>query len=345
MSDAPESDDDDRSSDESSRVVTPTSGLLGKDLTGGKKGKVKVSPELAETFAVNFAADEDFAFWGRDESTPEIVVKVPMIASASLPADIVTLPAPAPVLARTLVPSVDPRLGRASGSSDLVPPPAEYPTKMGGSIVPLIPATIPDVKAPTPTLVAPVTPANPRTSLRPTLSPPSFVSVPKVVQAATRTAPTIVPATNLDESFSFFNSPPTAKKPVPASSVNIVAFPTSSPSPFSMRLSLGSFSSFWSSRGAQVQPSKALPSFDKESEDKHPTKLTAPGVMSPTTTRRAQVDPDVMRERLRTRLVQEGKIPTGTVRASPASPPRRVTPKEHICVPGCKRCQGAFVEC
>jgi len=309
---------------------------------------VEVSPELAETFAMNFGADEDFTFWGHDESVHEIVVRVPTITPVS--AERVPTPlAPAPVLA----PPVEMKSAKTSVGSDLVPPPVEYPTKKGGDIVPLVPVRVPEVKVPEPTLPAPVTPPQPRVSsqIRPELLPPSFSPVPKVVQAATRIAPVIVPpATNLDESFSFFNSPPTAKNSNSTSNVNVVAFPTTSASPFSMRLSFGSFSHFWSSRSTQAQPSKALAGSDKEDEDKGSvpkTRPAAPGVMSPTTTRRAQVDRDVMRERLRTRLVQEGKIFTGTLRAPPASgsPPRHVPATEHICVPGCKQCRGAFVEC
>ena len=324
--------------------------------------RVEVTPQLADSFAMNFAAEEDEGFsWGEELAKPQTKedVKIGHLPRLSDP-----LCPPIHVMGKTLykLPSIIPLIPK----DDSVLTSASSPTS----------TTTTSTTASSTPAVAPTTPIKPKSRIlsqvRPEVTPPAFIPPPTfnicTPSASTSSVcpvppspaalkpPSSSPASLLlavsqssdvstsffssfasaststnasttttgDESFSFSYSASPVKPPSGLSGAeekNVVAFPTTSSSPFAIRSPVSVISSTlasfipWSPRRPTTPTSPKspsptpFPSLPMTVEDLQPQSQKQPmGSVRGTKTRAGTVSADVMRERLRARLVQEGKI-------------------------------------
>lgn len=355
---------------------------------------VEVTPQLADSFAMNFAAEDEGFSWGEDSAQPQVKAEgkpiakrypprsfdpicpplhtmeksryelpsiVPLIpkdesaaavlltpvspsstltSSSSPTSNATTTAAASPVLASAVAPAILPKPKArvlSQGRPKVVPPAFIVPPPAFASGTSLSSTSPICTMSPTPTTSSPKPPPSSfPASLLLAVSQSSDASSTSFSSssASTCTSTSAGTATTGDESFSFSFVPNPGKTTPPTSlsfsslgaaeGKNVVAFPTTSSSPFAIRSPVSAIGSTlasfmpWSPRRstAPVSPKSpssptpftSLPRVAEDLQQKQPSRA-APG----TKAKLGTVSADVMRERLRARLVQEGKIKSSSL--------------------------------
>lgn len=381
-----EEDEDDY--DDAPRAALITTGSTPKKPTRKSQTRIEVTPELADSFNVNFADDDDEGFsWGEPVAVapaPKVTEEKKTISKSPRSSD--PLCPPSDVMEKSLhklasivplVPKDEVKPTSAPVSSPPLPPVGPPPMSTSAKPKSRVMATGRPKVTPPPFIIPPPTFASASTpsSFVRTLSPPppsSFKapppsSFPTTLLAASSSSEasssssfsssvTSSSAAGEDSfSYSFFSAAPanararsgtlsptdSASSPYGAlhpnenienhTPKNVVAFPTTTASPFTMRVlpaaslpsassigsTLASYLPWGSSRSAtpttpvspSSPPSRGMsPSLASViAEDLQQTQPPSPAPSTPKTVRQ-QVSADVMRERLRARMIQEGKF-------------------------------------
>ena len=339
--------------------------------------RVEVTPQLADSFAMNFAAEEDEGFsWGDETAKhqPKEETKTPAMSRSPRSSD--PLFPPAHVMEKPLykLPSIVPLIPKDGAAAGAEPTPVPLPTApIPASTSTAVPAAS-SVTAP----VTPTTPPRPKPRVllqgRPKVAPPAFIVPPptfatctpapsaRAISPTPKSPPSSFPAslfavsqssdvssgsfssssastststgtaTTGDESFSFSYMATHVKMTTPTSpsftnvnaaqEKNVVAFPTTSSSPFVIRSPVSAIGSTlasfipWNSRrpASPVSPkSSSSPTpFASLSQVVEDLQKPPSATVAATKAKAGTVNADVMRERLRARLVQEGKIKSPT---------------------------------